>query len=357
MQPIVLQGLSPAALVRATESFVTLPEARKILGACLREGGVPAVLPGVRRVALEAVKVRGRWGQSQIVAHEKSNEDPFQKLLLQGEDGTRFETVRIPLEIEGRFTACVSSQVGCALACAFCATGRMGLTRNLATWEIVEQVRRVRETLEPGSRIRGVVFQGMGEPMANLDRVLEAIEVLTEPSLYAIDTRAITVTTSGLPSGIRRLAREAPRVRLGVSLSSLKPSVRRTLMPIEDKHPLAEVLAATREHAVDTGLAPLFAYTLLAGINDDDEHLVALSAAVRAFQDATGKRPTLRLIPYNHLGEDDPFVRQSEDAEARVRARLRELGTASKMRYSGGGDIGAACGQLETSVRAAVTAP
>lgn len=357
MPPSVLQGLSPDGLVRATAGAISVPEARKILGACLREGGPPAALPGVRRIALEAVKASTRWGQSVVVAHEKSEEDPFQKLLLQGEDGTRFETVRIPLEIEGRFTACVSSQVGCALACGFCATGRMGLTRNLGTWEIVEQVRRIRETLPAGSRIRGVVFQGMGEPMANLDRVLEAITVLTEPSLYAIDTRAITVTTSGLPSGIRRLAREAPRVRLGVSLSSLLPRVRRTLMPIEDKHPLEEVLLATREHAVATGLAPLFAYTLLAGVNDDDAHLIALAGAVHAFHEATGKRPTLRLIPYNRLGDDDPFQRQAPAEEARVRTRLRELGAASKMRYSGGGDIGAACGQLETRTKAAVTAP
>lgn len=349
---LVIQGLSPAALAGELGPACTLPEARKILGACLREGGLPAVLPGVRKIALQAVSARARYGVSRVVSHEKSQEDPFQKLLLQGEDAARFETVRIPLEIEGRFTACVSSQVGCALACAFCATGRMGLVRNLHTWEIVEQVRRVRETLEPGSRIRGVVFQGMGEPMANLDRVLESIAILTEPSLYAIDTRAITVTTSGLPSGIRRLAKEAPRVRLGVSLSSLQPRVRRRLMPIEDKHPLAEVLAATREHAVATGLAPLFAYTLLAGVNDDDEHLVALAGAVREFHEATGKRPTLRLIPYNSLEQDDPFLRQSGDEESRVRARLRELGAASKMRYSGGADIAAACGQL-----ASVTAP
>lgn len=350
MQPaLVVQGLSPDALARALGPQVTLPEARKILGACLREGALVQALPGIRRVALEAVKARVRYGTSTVVAHEKSQEDPFQKLLLESEDGARFETVRIPLEIEGRFTACVSSQVGCALACAFCATGRMGLTRNLGTWEIVEQVRRVRETLPAGSRIRGVVFQGMGEPMANLDRVLEAITILTEPSLYAIDTRAITVTTSGLPSGIRRLAQEAPRVRLGVSLSSLLPAVRRTLMPIEDKHPVAEVLAATREHAIATGLAPLFAYTLLAGVNDDDTHLTALATAVRDFQAATGKRPTVRLIPYNRLDGDDPYVRQTDAEEARVRGRLRELGTASKMRYSGGGDIAAACGQLSSA--------
>ena len=343
---LVAQGLTPDALVHALAGAVLLPEARKILGATLREGALPASLAGVRRIALDAVRERVRYGASRIVAHEKSQEDPFQKLLLESEGGARFETVRIPLEIEGRFTACVSSQVGCALACGFCATGKMGLTRNLSTWEIVEQVRRVRETLPAGARIRGVVFQGMGEPMANLERVLEAIAVLTEPSLYAIDTRAITVTTSGLPNGIRRLAREAPRVRLGVSLSSLVPSVRRSLMPIEDKHPLTEVLAATREHATLTGLSPLFAYTLLAGVNDDDAHLAALAAAVRHFHEATGRRPTLRLVPYNHQGGDDPFVRQSAAEEARVRTTLREHGAASKLRYSGGGDIGAACGQL-----------
>src|SRR5262249_15522223 len=155
----------------------------------------------------------------------------------------------------------VSSQVGCALACAFCATGRLGLRRNLETWEIVEQVRVVRRGLVAAGmgRGHGVVFQGMGEPMANLDRVLEAVAVMSDPSGLAIDSRAMPVCTSGLPSGIRRLAAEAPKVRLGISIASARRDVRRRLMPIEKSHGLDDVLEAAAEHARITGLSPMWA--------------------------------------------------------------------------------------------------
>src|SRR5690606_36894063 len=144
----------------------------------------------------------------------------------------------------GRFTVCVSSQVGCALACGFCATGRLGLRRNLEAWEIVEQVRAIRAELPEGGRIHGVVFQGMGEPLANLEQLITDIRVLSEPSAQAIDSRAITVCTSGLPTGIKRLANELPAVRLGISLGSPLPSKRKSLMPIDKPHALDDVLEA-----------------------------------------------------------------------------------------------------------------
>src|SRR5205085_3533399 len=127
----------------------------------------------------------------EVVSERRSAVDPFVKYVLRAGDGSVLETVRIPLERAGRYSVCVSSQVGCALACAFCATGRMGLQRNLETWEIVEQVREVRRTLREGERVHGVVFQGMGEPLANLDRVLQAIAVLTDPCARPVDARAI----------------------------------------------------------------------------------------------------------------------------------------------------------------------
>ena len=188
----------------------------------------------------------------------------FVKVALGTEDGHVVESVRIPLERPGRFSACVSSQAGCALACAFCATGRLGLARNLEAWEIVEQVRLLRQTLGPGQRVHGVVFQGMGEPLANVDRVIEAIRVMCDPSALAIDARAITVCTSGLPGGIRRIGRDLPKVRLGVSITSARSEVRRRLMPIDDVYPLDEVIDAVEEHARATGLSPMWAVTPLA---------------------------------------------------------------------------------------------
>jgi 23S rRNA (adenine2503-C2)-methyltransferase len=303
----------------------------------------------VRRESREAAVTHGSVPQLVTVERVESRLDPFVKLVLRTPDERLVETVRIPLEKAGRFSVCVSSQVGCALACAFCATGRLGLTRNLETWEIVEQVRIVRATLAAGQRVHGVVFQGMGEPMANLDRVLEAIAVFSEPCAFGIDARAITVCTSGNPSGIRRLAREAPRVRLGLSFGSARPEVRRSLMPIDRAHSLDEVLAAAAEHARTTGLSPMWAMTLLAGVNDGADDARALAERAHAFTTATGVRPRISLLAYNAIGPGDPYARAGDAAMAAFRAVLADAGLASHRRYSGGSDIAAACGQLAST--------
>lgn len=344
---LALQALTPDALAAAVPS-VTLAEARKLVAMVHR--GEPVHATGaVRRTAAEAVRAVGHVPALRVHDRAASKIDPFEKLVLEAPDGARFEAVRIPLERAGRFTACVSSQVGCALACTFCATGRLGLSRNLETWEIIEQVRAVRATLGPGQRVHGVVFQGMGEPMANLDRVLDAIAVLSEPCAQGVDARAITVCTSGNPAGIRRLAREAPRVRLGLSIASARPAVRRSLMPIDRAHPLDDVLEAAAEHARTTGLSPMWAVTLLAGVNDSADDARALAERSQAFAQASGVRPRLSLIPYNPIGADDPFARSGDGATAAYRAVLSEHGLASHRRYSGGGDIAAACGQLAST--------
>ncbi len=374
---IALQAVTPEALARAVPAC-SLAEARKIV-AQIHRGEPVAASSAVRRASADAVAACGHVPTVTVRAREASAIDPFQKLVIELPDGELCETVRIPLERPGRVTVCVSSQVGCALACAFCATGRLGLRRNLETWEIVEQVRLVRAGLDaqpsvarrsapcrsdepsaarpidrPGRtaasavrpRVHGVVFQGMGEPMANLDRVLEAIAVFSEPCAFGIDARAITVCTSGHPVGIRRLAREAPRVRLGLSLGSARPAVRRSIMPIDRAHSLDEVLDAAAEHARLTGLAPMWAVTLLAGVNDGADDARALAGRAQAFAAVTGVRPRLSLIAYNPIGGDDPFARTSDAATAAFRAVLADAGLASHRRYSGGGDIGAACGQL-----------
>jgi len=339
---IALQAVTPADLARAVPG-VTLAEARKIV-AQVHRGEDVHPSSSVRREAAEAVRAVGHIPRLALKHTQASAIDPFVKLALAGDDGRVFEAVRIPLEKAGRFTACVSSQVGCALACAFCATGRLGLLRNLEAWEIVEQVRQVRATLPENARVHGLVFQGMGEPMANLDAVLAAIAILTEPCAQGIDARAITVCTSGLPHGIRRLAREQPNVRLGVSLGSARTTVRRSIMPIDRAHPLDDVLDAAAEHAKTTGLAPMWAITLLDGVNDSIEDAQALADRARAFERDTGARPRLSIIPYNSIGADDPFRRS--ERERAFRDVLAAAGLPNHKRYSGGGDVAAACGQL-----------
>lgn len=346
LEKIQLQGLVPEELCRAIPG-VPIDDARRIVAQVHRDESVATPSSLIRRTSREAVVARGIVPTLEIVAERKSQIDPFVKYALRTHDGHVIETVRIPLEHPGRFSVCVSSQVGCALACAFCATGRMGLSRNLETWEIVEQVRIVRRGLPEGSRVHGVVFQGMGEPLSNLDRVLAAIRVMQEPSALAIDARAITVCTSGLPTGIRRLAKEAPKVRLGLSLGSARRDVRRSLMPIEKAHALDEVINAAAEHVSETGLAPMWAVTLLAGVNDRPEDAQALADMVLAFRQRTGANPRLSVIPYNRIAEeDDPFSRADDAAEDAFRAELQARGVFTHKRYSGGGDVAAACGQL-----------
>ncbi len=337
---LALQAVTPADLVQAVPE-IELAEARKLLAAVHR-GEPVAASSAVRRRAADAVKAAGAVPALTVVDETASAIDPFVKYLLDSA-GARFEAVRIPLEHPDRFTVCVSSQVGCALACAFCATGRLGLERNLAAWEIVEQVRVVRARL-PRGRVHGVVFQGMGEPLANLDAVLQAIRVFSEPCAQGIDARAITVCTAGLPGGIRRLAAEAPRVRLAISISSAIAAHRKAVMPIADRHDFEDVIAAAADHARTTGLAPMWAVTLLDGVNDGAADAHALADRARAFHAATGARPRISLLDYNAIGAGDPFQRSPRMPA--YRDVLSAAGLASHRRYSGGSDVGAACGQL-----------
>jgi 23S rRNA (adenine2503-C2)-methyltransferase len=329
---------------------MTLAEARSVVSTVHRDRDPFAPNPRVRRPIREALARAARLPALEVRAEARSALDPFVKLVFRTHDQRLVESVRIPLERAGRFSVCVSSQVGCALACAFCATGRLGLLRNLETWEIVEQVRAVRRTLDAsrGERVHGVVFQGMGEPLSNAERVVAAIRVLTEPSAGSIDARNVTVCTAGLPAGIRLLARELPRVRLGWSIGSAALGKRRSLMPIDGAHPLEDVFRAGVEHAKTTGLAPLWAVTLLSGVNDGDDDARALGELALRFASETGRRPRISVIPYNRIADDDsdPFRRASDDAEKRFRDTVHALGTFTHKRYSGGSDVAAACGQL-----------
>ena len=349
---IPLQATTPEALASAVPGL-TVPEARKAIAAVHRDEAL-APRPGLGRPAVEALRTRTGVPSLALRATERAG-DGFVRHLLETTDGHGVESVRIPLERPGRFSVCVSSQVGCALGCTFCATGRLGLSRNLEPWEIVEQVRVARRGLGARKgdaarpRVHGVVFQGMGEPLANLDAVLGAIEVLAHPAALAIDARAITVCTVGLPSGIRRLAREAPRVRLGISIGSARPEVRATLQPLEEVHPLGAVLDACAEHTRGTGLAPLWAMTLLDGVNDGKADARALAARARGHVERTGLAPRISILRYNPIGAGDPYRRTPREREDAFRDALTEEGFRSHLRYSGGADVRAACGQLAGS--------
>jgi 23S rRNA (adenine2503-C2)-methyltransferase len=346
---IPLQAVTPGELQAAVPE-VSIEEARKIVGAVHRHDGLPQTIRMVRRNSMEAARGAGTVPRLEVRSIHPSSVDPFVKYALLTSDGHIVETVRIPLERAGRFSVCVSAQVGCGFSCAFCATGRMGLRRNLDPWEMVEQVRVIRRGLDRAQhqRVHGIVFQGMGEPLANVENVIRAIRVLCEPSALAIDGRTVTVCTAGLPHGIRRLAREVPKVRLGISIGSARPEVRRALMPVDRSYPLDSVLEAAAEHARLTGLAPMWAVTPLAGVNDTVEDARALVVCARNFQAQTGLRPQIRIIRYNPIGSADREIyrRSDDDRESVFQQIMRAEGISAHKRYSGGADVQAACGQL-----------
>jgi 23S rRNA (adenine2503-C2)-methyltransferase len=240
-----------------------------------------------------------------------------------------------------RFTFCLSSQHGCGFACRFCATGRMGRGRNLTAGEIVEQVLRLRPELPPSvsPTDTNLVLMGMGEPLENYDAVLRALGLLTDPGLGGISPKRITISTVGLVPQIRRLANEAPRYRLAISLHAATDELRSKLMPVNRTFPLAPLMDAVKEHVEKTGRRVTFEYILIENINDsirDAAKLVKLVAQLPC---------KINLIPYNPIGPGK-FKRPSADRIERFVEHLRPRVPAVTVRYSQGVDIGAACGQL-----------
>ncbi len=314
--------------------------ARRLQAAVLRGGAVPDALPEVPRQVLERVRQATRVPRLDLVEKVVSPADGFAKYLFRGNGPGPFEAVRIPLlhrPGDEKYVVCVSSQVGCAMGCVFCATGKMGFVRNLAAWEIVDQVLHVRD--DSPHPVRGVVFMGMGEPFLNYDRVLRAAEVLSEPCGAAIDARAITISTVGIVPMIRRFTAERRPYRLIVSLTSANSDSRRALLPVEEIHPLPELMAAVREHQEATGVRVTLAWTLIRGVNarpEDARQLAELTA---------GLRVRLDLIDVNDAGGE--FLPPTdEERNAFHDALTAEVGVPVARRYSGGQDIRGGCGML-----------
>lgn len=260
------------------------------------------------------------------------------KYLLQLADGQIIETVGIPSE--KRLTVCVSSQVGCPMACEFCATGKGGFQRNLACHEIVDQVLTVQTDFQ--QRVSHIVFMGMGEPLLNLEAVLAAIACLNQE--VGIGQRSMTLSTVGIPGRIRRLAEHRLQVTLAVSLHAPDQALREQLIPSARPYALADLLAECRDYVQITGRRVTFEYILLAGVNDRPEQAIALAKHLRGFQ------THVNLIPYNPI---DAASFQRPDRQ-RIQAFVDALKThhiTVSVRYSRGLEAAAACGQLRASQR------
>jgi 23S rRNA (adenine2503-C2)-methyltransferase len=325
---------------------VTERLARRLQAVVVRDDAesVPTSMNEVPRRLLEQVAEATVIPRLTLLDKVTSPRDGFTKYLFKGDGEQPFETVRIPLlhrPEDRKYVVCVSSQVGCALACAFCATGRMGFQRNLAAWEIVDQVLRVKADSE--YPIRGVVFMGMGEPFLNYDRVMQAAAVLCEPCGPAIDSKGITISTAGVAPMIRRFTAEGQPYRLIVSLTSADPEKRGSLMPIEKTHPLPELMAAIRAYHAVTGKRVTLAWATMAGVNtsvEDARQIAALTAGMPVRVD---------LIDVNDPSGE--FLPPSEDEMNGFRDSLTvELGMPVARRYSGGGDINGGCGMLAGKV-------
>jgi 23S rRNA (adenine2503-C2)-methyltransferase len=239
-----------------------------------------------------------------------------------------------------RHTLCISSQAGCAVGCPFCATGELGFGRDLETAEIVDQVRSAaRRLIAHGRRLTNIVFMGMGEPLLNLDRVLAAIEALNDPRRFGLGARHITVSTSGVVPGIRRLTALGPQFTLAVSLHAARDPLRDVLVPLNRRWPVAEVVAAAREHAVATGRRISYEVTMIDGINDTDLDAEAMVELLR------GDHAHVNLIPMNPVAHT-PWTASPMPIIERFAAMLRAAGIETTIRRNRGQEVGAACGQL-----------
>ena len=275
------------------------------------------------------------------------SKDTTRKLLLRLHDGELIETVLIPAspalygEESDRRTLCVSSQVGCAYGCKFCASGLDGWKRHLSADEIVTQVLLAEKI--SGERINNLVFMGMGEPMANYKNFMQAVGILNAPWGVGLGARKMTVSTSGLVPRIRELADQPLQIRLAISLHGASDSVRSEIMPVNQKYPVAELMEACAYYSERKKQMITFEYILIEGVNDDPSEARLLAERAR------GLRAKINLIPYNTV-EGLPWKRPSEPVQEEFLSILRGRGIAATIRREKGHDIDAACGQLRRRV-------
>lgn len=341
------------ALLAAQGVDCDVSEARRAMGRLIAEGRgeLAAMRHPIRKTVRLAIEAGFRWDLPVIEERVDDPEDNSVRYLFRAADGARFEAVRIGLHKEGRFTVCLSSQAGCAMACAFCATGRLGLTRNLTAAEIVGQFLVVRSEC-PG-RLHGAVFMGQGEPLHNYDAVIQAARVLAHPCGGRISQEAITISTVGLVPQIRRYTAEDHPYRLIVSLTSAVPERRADLLPVAGRVPFPELIDALRDHAASlrarspygaVGERLTVAWVLIGGVNHGPDEVAAL-------REQLGDLPIrVNLIDVNDPRPDG--FRRATPAELKSFLNdLGGLGVPVVRRYSVGRSRHSACGMLACKKR------
>lgn len=277
-----------------------------------------------------------------------SDDGDTTKLLLNLTDGTPVETVLIQYpssKINGhpRSTICVSTQIGCAMGCVFCATGQMGFEKNIRAEEIVAQVIHFADILQQrGEHVTNLVFMGMGEPMANYDEMIRAVRILTHDRGFGIGQRNITISTIGLISGIDKLAEEDLQVGLAISLHAPNNELRKKLVPTAGPNSVEDIIEAGRRYFKKTGRRVTFEYALMKGINDSPEIATELAILLK------GNGSHVNLIPINPTAGD--FKRPTQDNISEFERILSNAGVNCTVRIEKGTEISAACGQLRTDI-------
>jgi len=278
--------------------------------------------------------------ETHATARTVSNHDLATKFLFELATGDRVESVL--MHEQDRITVCISSQVGCAMACDFCATGKMGLFRNLRTAEILDQFTAIEKELGREKSVTHIVFMGMGEPLANYDRTLRAVQLLSDSDGYGLSEKRITLSTVGLVPQMRRFTREGLKCNLALSLNATTDELRTRLMPINAKYPIDEVLDAAREWTLATKKKVTLEYVLIRDVNDT-------AADAKRLRKLMSRLPCkLNLIPFNEI-DDCHFHRPELDRIESFRQSVAAGQHSAPIRFSKGRDIAAACGQLRTT--------
>jgi 23S rRNA (adenine2503-C2)-methyltransferase len=277
---------------------------------------------------------------TQVAAHQQAK-DGTHKLLVKLADGEHVECVL--LQEDARRTTCISTQVGCGMGCVFCASGLNGVVRNLTTGEILEQLLRLRNLLPAEERLTHIVVMGMGEPLANLDNLVAALEIATAKEGLGLSARHVTISTVGLPVKIRRLADLGKHYHLAVSLHAPHDTLRTRIVPTNDKTGLSDILAAADYFFEKTGRQVTYEYVLLGGINDAPAEAKELVRLLRR------RHAHVNLIPFNDV-EGLPYRRPTQEALTEFVDALRKGGISVKVRKRKGSEIDAACGQLRRKV-------
>ena len=340
MDRIPLLGLTPPALCLALGAdLITEPEARRVLAWLVSEGrpDLEGMARPVHKALRERLRSQTRWDRPAVVERVEDEGDGSVRYLFALADGKKVEAVRIPLHKPGCFSVCLSSQVGCAMGCVFCATGRLGLDRNLSAHEIVGCFLAVRD--EAPGRVTGAVFMGQGEPFHNYDAVIAAAQVLSHPCGGRVRAEGISISTVGLLPSLQRYAEEGHPYRLFVSLTSAVAEKRLDLLPVAGRSALPELAAVLRRVAARSGDRVTLAWVLMKGINTGPDEVEALQAH---FGDLPMR---LNLIDVND-SRPGGFERADDDERNAFIDALQVLRAPVVRRFSVGRGRASACGML-----------